>query len=470
MRKFFYSIIVLVFILPVFNGNVLAESSQSIILTPSQDATIVDDDSDNYGNSAELISRKEDDSFSSFLIKFDFGVIPSNASIQSAKLTLTQTEASGEDVTINVYKVTSSWVESTVSGTNKPNFDAGIIYGALPVDDSLGQKSFTQDLSDIVQNWVSDSGSNFGFYFESVSESIYSHGFGSRESGSKPSFTVTYTLPDEDIPVISSITVSEISTSGVKISWQTNEDATSFVEYGETMSYGMVAGGDDLVTAHVVEIGALKEDTAYHFRVSCEDEAGNKVQSDDMTFQTLKDESVEEKEQDSKPDSKQDAVISDELDPPKNLKVKTGEEDGKHFVELNWEHSTEQDLDGYRIFRSEEDRISYILITEVGAEKTYYKDDSVEEGKTYFYVIRAVKDGKESNDSNEEVITIFKNRIEEEIHKFNFWKGFLLLNVVILPVFGLWYFVFRKKAKGNKGNFSIFKKKNKINKLKKGKG
>ena len=465
-NKYLRVIIVFIFIFPLFfssASDIKAQEFQTVTLTSAKDSMIVEDDSANYGSSSKLSVGNEGE-YKSFLVAFDLSVIPSNAAVDSANLTLIQTISEGSDITLNAYRVTSSWMESTVSGTDKPEFDAGFVYGAMTVDSNLGEKSFNQDLSDLVQNWVSDSSSNYGFYFESVSESSFLHEFGSKEmSGSNPSLIVSYTLPDEDPPVITGITVSDVTVSSVKISWQTDEKTTSFVDYGGTESYGMVSGNDDLSTDHVVEIGLLEADTTYHFKVRCKDESGNQAESNDMTFVTIEDGDDETKDQ----SDKSDETVSEEIDPPKNLKLNSGGEDDSYFVELNWDHSTEEDYDGYRIFRSKDDNTSYILLTEVGREKTYYKDSDIEDGVKYYYVIRTVKEGSESNDSNEESIIVYKNRLEEEIHKLNFWRGFLILNIILFVIFGIWFLIFKKKIHKRKKNLKLFGKKNKIFKKKK---
>ncbi len=84
---------------------------------------------------------------------------------------------------------------------------------------------------------------------------------------------------------ISNISVSEISHNSVKITWQTDEESNSVVEYGLqagppydiTISGDAVAEGD--VFLHTVWLTELESNTLYHFRV---DSA-----SADQTFTTL---------------------------------------------------------------------------------------------------------------------------------------------------------------------------------------
>lgn len=94
--------------------------------------------------------------------------------------------------------------------------------------------------------------------------------------------------PDTTPPVISNIQVINITETGAVVTWQTNEPATSVVQYGLTTSYelGTVAL-TDLVTAHSVPLTGLTPDTLYHFRVSSTDFSGNSATSSDNTFRTL---------------------------------------------------------------------------------------------------------------------------------------------------------------------------------------
>jgi len=93
--------------------------------------------------------------------------------------------------------------------------------------------------------------------------------------------------PDTTAPVISEVAVSGITDSAATITWTTDEPATSQVEYGTTSSYDSTTTLDEaLVTSHSVSLTGLEGDTAYHFRVKSQDEAGNEAVSTDETFTT----------------------------------------------------------------------------------------------------------------------------------------------------------------------------------------
>src|SRR3989344_4224642 len=94
--------------------------------------------------------------------------------------------------------------------------------------------------------------------------------------------------PDVIPPVISSINVSNISSTDVTITWTTNEPATNRVEYGFTPVYGSTtATSSSLVLSHTVLLSGLTASTTYHYRVINADGSGNISTSSDFIFTTL---------------------------------------------------------------------------------------------------------------------------------------------------------------------------------------
>jgi hypothetical protein len=92
---------------------------------------------------------------------------------------------------------------------------------------------------------------------------------------------------DTTPPVISSLTVAEVTATTAKITWTTDEKATSQVEYGTTDAYGSSTGLDtELSTSHSVTLENLTQDTEYHFRARSKDEADNESLSRDKDFTT----------------------------------------------------------------------------------------------------------------------------------------------------------------------------------------
>jgi len=91
--------------------------------------------------------------------------------------------------------------------------------------------------------------------------------------------------PDVTPPaIVSGPDASAFDCSAV-VSWTTDEAATSVVDYGADASYGSSASVAGTATAHAVTLPLLAPETAYHFRVSSSDAAGNgPTQSSDQAL------------------------------------------------------------------------------------------------------------------------------------------------------------------------------------------
>ena len=92
---------------------------------------------------------------------------------------------------------------------------------------------------------------------------------------------------DTTPPIISNVRTANVQATNAQVLWDTNEAATSQVEYGLTTSYGNLTTEDPaLVTAHTVQLANLTANTLYHYRVKSKDAAGNPATSGDYTFTT----------------------------------------------------------------------------------------------------------------------------------------------------------------------------------------
>src|ERR1051326_6098164 len=96
----------------------------------------------------------------------------------------------------------------------------------------------------------------------------------------------TFATTDTVAPVISNVSATANSSSAT-ILWDTNEAATSQVEYGPDTLYGSNTTLDPLlVTAHSVALSALAPSSTYHFRAKSKDAANNEGVSIDYNFTT----------------------------------------------------------------------------------------------------------------------------------------------------------------------------------------
>jgi hypothetical protein len=89
---------------------------------------------------------------------------------------------------------------------------------------------------------------------------------------------------------IKNITVSDITSTSAKISWETTTDSTGQVEYGLDTSYEEIYATATIGKSHFVTPGDLTANTTYHFRIRAHARgapADEYVYSSDQTFKTL---------------------------------------------------------------------------------------------------------------------------------------------------------------------------------------
>ncbi|MEI7620912.1 MAG: fibronectin type III domain-containing protein [Candidatus Moraniibacteriota bacterium] len=127
---------------------------------------------------------------------------------------------------------------------------------------------------------------NTTYYFKIHSRD----GFGNEAISAQYSVR-TNPLGDLTAPTISNLIVVSKTHNTATITWETNETATSFVEYGTTPAYGNTFGDAFLVAgppfAHSVALPqTLTPETTYHYRVHSTDASNNEVVSIDATFTT----------------------------------------------------------------------------------------------------------------------------------------------------------------------------------------
>ncbi len=95
---------------------------------------------------------------------------------------------------------------------------------------------------------------------------------------------------DKEAPIINNVEITNITTNSAEIRWQTNEESTSFVEYGKDTNYGSTYGSWKMTTEHIVILNNLEPEKEYHFRVLSSDSWGNLSQSNDFVFKTISEE------------------------------------------------------------------------------------------------------------------------------------------------------------------------------------
>jgi hypothetical protein len=83
------------------------------------------------------------------------------------------------------------------------------------------------------------------------------------------------------------IAATDVGQSLATITWKTNGNADSTVEYGYTTGYGFTRTNPFMETNHTITLGGLAPGTLYHWRVMSSDQTGNWYVSTDYTFRTL---------------------------------------------------------------------------------------------------------------------------------------------------------------------------------------
>jgi hypothetical protein len=92
---------------------------------------------------------------------------------------------------------------------------------------------------------------------------------------------------DTTPPVLSSVSVSQVTSGGASFGWTSGEASDSQVEYGPTTAYGSVTSLDPaLVLSHAQTASGLAAGTLYHGRARSRDAAGNLAVTGDFTFTT----------------------------------------------------------------------------------------------------------------------------------------------------------------------------------------
>jgi hypothetical protein len=93
-------------------------------------------------------------------------------------------------------------------------------------------------------------------------------------------------LADEDAPQITGVEISEVTEDSVTITWQTDEEADSAINYSLQPNYGIVRVPVAERTEHSITLDGLEPGRVYYFRVVSADNEGNQGISADYRVQT----------------------------------------------------------------------------------------------------------------------------------------------------------------------------------------
>ncbi len=176
----------------------------------------------------------------------------------------------------------------------------------------------------------------------------------------------SFTTLDVTAPVISDLAVSYITYDSAVVTWVTDEDATTQLNYGTTDSYVITETVSGYSTDHSITLSGLSALTEYHFAVTSEDSSYNIAISSDETFTTL------------------------ENFPPENVSDLAISEYSQALV-LSWVNPSDEDFAGVYSLYCEDDFPSSVtdvdcveLFDLTGAETTFTHLD-LDDATVYYY-------------------------------------------------------------------------------------
>jgi len=204
-----------------------------------------------------------------------------HAAAQPVARTFSIRLSSNGDATAPVISAAASSVTpdaATVSWTTDENADSALSYGTV----SGAYTSSTSTAALAMSHSLNVSGltASTTYYYVVTSADI----FGNTATSSEQTFV---TAPALDVipPVISSVDATSTDTTAV-ITWTTDEDASSAINFGTDPGYGSASSSAGFGTDHSIALAGLNPSTAYHFQVISTDLAGNSATSSDMVFTT----------------------------------------------------------------------------------------------------------------------------------------------------------------------------------------
>jgi hypothetical protein len=141
---------------------------------------------------------------------------------------------------------------------------------------------------------------------------------------------------------------------------------------------------------------------------------------------------------------------------PSELKISNSATDDKPSLKLDWKKFDTSDIDGYKVFRSDDDKI----FKEVGQTKKtelIFTDVTVSSEKTYYYYVRSYKGSKQSANSNTVFLTVPKvvavvapteaAVVELANEKSSLVWLYILIGAIVLASGGFAYYWFKIRKK-----------------------
>src|SRR3989344_4127460 len=103
----------------------------------------------------------------------------------------------------------------------------------------------------------------------------------------KQKSTAPQSTSTESVLLISDVQTKDISQTGATITWKTNKDSTSVLEYGLSDAYGFSVSDDNFTKEHSLMVFALSPGTSYHYAVKSQTKTGEAAATADAVFSSL---------------------------------------------------------------------------------------------------------------------------------------------------------------------------------------
>ncbi|MCG3208918.1 MAG: hypothetical protein FOGNACKC_02531 [Anaerolineae bacterium] len=145
-------------------GTIIDDDTAGLTLTTSGDSWIdYNNPTSNFAGDTEMQIDPQGGGRMRALLKFDLTGVPTTSTVISASLVVTVNNTQTGH-TINIYRVITDWVESSVTwntpwATPGGDYDSGMVWGSYSPDVS-GQQVIS--LTALVQGWVSGTYTNYG--------------------------------------------------------------------------------------------------------------------------------------------------------------------------------------------------------------------------------------------------------------------------------------------------------------------
>ena len=212
-----------------------------------------------------------------------------NTSAASGSVTITESpdDSSAPNVSVEASNIATDSADIDITVDESAICRVGtsdVVFASLPNLLSPAATSHTYNAAGL------NDGTTYDYYVRCQDDAL------NTSESAHVSFTTLST--DSTGPTIQGIQATAIGTDSVTITWTTDEDSDSQVEYGTDSGYGATTVLEDTpvspdgVTSHSVTIIGLDSQTTYHFRVISSDADGNTTTSGDNVFDTIFDDST----------------------------------------------------------------------------------------------------------------------------------------------------------------------------------